>query len=250
MPIVAHLTDLHLDHHPGNLDVALAQLDGESVDLVLVGGDNGGDDGIRRTVEAIAARFPDAPVGWVLGNHDLWGRSIEDVFDDHSFDRATYLEHRNLELDFCTVVGTYGHYDYSGGHPDLGHDVYESFTDGRYVWNDHRIDRAGLTNPAIARRLADRFAARYRAAVERRRPILCVTHTLPFVSPLPDDRRSFATAYIFNSLVGDVIDAADVKPQAVFCGHSHRPRTWSELGFPVINPGSDYRSVRTTVWPL
>ncbi len=247
---VAHLTDLHLDRYPGNLDVAIRQIRGRSIDLLLVGGDNGRDEGIRRTVAELGVHFPETPVAWVFGNHDLWGRSISDVFDDHSCDRATYLEHHNLDLDYCTVVGTYGHYDYSGGSPDLDHDVYESFTDGRYIWNDHLIDRQGSTNPEIAQTLATRFAARYQSAVARGLPILCLTHTVPFTTALPKDRRSFVTAYIYNSLVGEVIDGADTKPHAIFCGHTHRPRTWSGLGFPVINPGSDYTRVRTTVWPF
>lgn len=248
MTTVAHLTDLHLDRYPRNLDIAVRQIRGRPIDLLLVGGDNGRDKGIRRTVGELGVHFPETPVAWVFGNHDLWGRSISDVFDDHSFDGATYLDHHNLELDGCTVVGTYGHYDYSGGSLDLGHDVYESFTDGRSIWNDRLIDRNGATNPEIARDLANRFGARYQSAVARRLPILCLTHTLPFVSPLPDDRRSFVTAYLFNSLIGDVIHASPVKPLAIFCGHIHRPRTWDDLGFPVINPGSDYTSVRTTVW--
>jgi len=245
---VAHLTDLHLDRHPGNLDAALAQIRDRRVDLLLVGGDNGQEAGIRHTVESLAAVFPRTPIGWVLGNHDLWGRAISEVFADHSFGPATYLEHHNLDLDACTVVGTYGHYDYSGGMPDLGEDAYESFTDGRLVWNDHLIDRQGSTNPAIARRLADGFSRRYKAAIARRRPIVCLTHTVPYVLQMPDERRSFVTAYIFNALVGAAIDAAPVKPVALFCGHSHRARTWTGAGFPVINPGSDYRDVRTAVW--
>lgn len=248
MTTIAHLTDLHLDRYPGNLDVAMGQLRAHTIDLVLVGGDNGRDDGIRKTVAALEAHFPAAPIGWVFGNHDLWGRAFTDLFGDHSFRQATYLEHHNLDLDFCTVVGTYGHYDYSGGARSLGDDVYESFTDGRHVWNDHRIDRQGSTNPEIARTVASRFAARYQSAARRGLPIVCLTHTLPFVRPLPDDRRSFVTAYLFNSLVGDVIDSADDKPHAVFCGHTHRPRTWSHDGFPLINTGSDYTRVRTTVW--
>lgn len=121
MPTLIHVTDLHLDHWPGNLDAMLDLIRDVPADLVLIGGDNGDDAGLAATVGAIRRVHPGAAIGWIMGNHDLWQRLYTHLWDDFPEVPATYLELHNLETAYCTVVGTYGHYDYSGGTTDLSH---------------------------------------------------------------------------------------------------------------------------------
>lgn len=244
---IAHVTDLHLDHFPDNLAAAVTLLGSDPVDLCLVGGDNGDDAGIAATVRSLLTVHPDARVGWVMGNHDLWHKPYTHLWREVPDVAATYLEMGNLDLDSCTVVGTYGHYDYSGGTAALSHETYENYTDGRVVWNDRFIDHAGRTNPDIAREIADRFRSRYRAAVARGRPIVLLTHTWPF-APTDARLRSFTSAYVSNQLIGDILLASETRPAVAFCGHTHQPARWDEFGFPMINTGSDYREVRVTRW--
>jgi len=249
MTTLAHLTDLHLDHWPANLDAALELLAGTDPDVVLIGGDNGNDDGLRRSVEAIRRSWPRADIAWVMGNHDLWRRPYRHLWSVFPDIAATHLEGGNLETATCTVVGTYGHYDYRGGLATIPFEQYETYTDGRHVWNDRFIDRLGRTNPQIAAEIAEGFGARYRAAIARGLPVVVLSHTWPF-APTDDWYRTFFGAYGSNQLIGDCILAETPLPAVLFCGHSHRVDRWDAFGFPMINTGSDYRKVRVTVWDL
>ena len=71
--------------------------------------------------EGLRKRF-DCPIGFVLGNHELWGKNIgihsEELLNKLFLDLAdkynlTYLENENLVVENMTFIGTYGHYDYS-----------------------------------------------------------------------------------------------------------------------------------------
>ena len=249
MKTLIHLTDLHLDGWPHNLDAAVELVGNLPADLFLVGGDNGDRSDIAATVAALRKVQPGAAIGWVMGNHDLWGGSIDRLWEDPHLPDATYLELVNLETDFCTVVGSYGHYDYTGGDRSISIDDYEAYRYGSLGWGDYRIERGGRTNPEIAAEVADRFSNRYRAAVERGLPIVVVTHTLPFVE-LCAFERSFYGAYGTNAALGRCLLDAPRTPAVLFCGHTHNPIRSSAFGFPMINTGSDYDAVRITRWEL
>ncbi|QDU59186.1 Calcineurin-like phosphoesterase [Planctomycetes bacterium Pan216] len=251
MPTIVHLTDLHLDEWLNNLEIALGfeELREITADVVLIGGDNGMPDDVARTVGEVRERWPSCSVGWVMGNHELWHQRYDILWKQPSPEGAVYLEERNLETPSCTVVGSYGHYDYSGGDPEIPVEDYEAYRHGGLGWNDWLIDRRGKTNPEIAAEVAHRFERRYDAALARGRPVIVVTHTLPFVE-LCGWPRSFYGAYGTNSLLGKIILARDPKPAALFCGHTHKPLRTEVFGFPMINTGSDYEEVRVTVWEL
>ena len=246
---LVHITDLHIDSRPANFTAMLDLVRDIPADLYLIGGDNGNDDGLAKTVDALRLLRPSAAIAWVMGNHDLWYRPYTHLWDEFPELPATYLELHNRETDYCTVIGTYGHYDYSGGTPELSHEQYETFTDGRHIWNDRFIDRQGKTNLEIAREVACRFHDRYRAAVSRGLPIVVLTHTWPF-APTEARRRSFVSAYCCNQLIGDILVSEAVRPEVLFCGHTHRPRRSDAFGFPMVNTGSDYGEVRITQWNI
>lgn len=249
MTTLAHITDLHLDHWPNNLDAAMELLNGANLDLILIGGDNGNDDGLLRTIDGCKRGWPNAEVAWVMGNHDLWHRPYSDLWNSFEQVPATYLELQNLETNYCTVVGTYGHYDYRGGLATVPFEQYETFTDGKHTWNDRYIDRLGQTNPQIAAEIAERFRERYSSAITRRLPIIVLSHTWPF-APTDETFRSFFGAYGSNQLIGDIIISHSIRPSVLFCGHTHHAARWDEFGFPMINTGSDYQEVRVTKWDL
>ena len=242
MTTVVHISDLHLERFPANLPAALKLVGDQPVDLFLVGGDNGGRSGIDKTVGAVRERWPQVPIGWVMGNHDLWEQPYTYLWESFDDLPATYLETANLELAGLTVVGTYGHYDYSGRDSSIPLVCFENYTFRNLRWNDHFIERGGRSDPEIAGEIAEQFLQRYRAAVIRALPIVVLTHTSPF--PPPDVlRRSFVSGYCVNSKIGDVLLAAQRPPSVVFWGHTHRRSETAPHGFPMINPGSDYREV-------
>jgi 3',5'-cyclic AMP phosphodiesterase CpdA len=249
MATLVHITDLHLDQWPNNLAAMLDLVRDIPADLFLIGGDNGSEDGLAKTVAALRELRPAAAIAWIMGNHDLWFRPYNHLWSEFKHVPATSLELENLETDFYTVTGTYGHYDYSGGTSELSHEQYETFTDGYHIWNDRYIDRLGKTNPQIAREIADRFQTRLATAVSRGLPVIVLTHTWPF-APTEAHYRSFTSAYCCNQLIGDLLLSTAIKPHVLFCGHTHQPARWDEFGFPIVNTGSDYREVRVTRWEI
>jgi len=247
MPKIIHMTDLHIDDWPGNLHEARTRIEDQPVDIFLIGGDNGGDAGIAQIVDLLRRTHPEAEIAWVMGNHDLWGHAIDHLWQDYSHLDACYLEMDNLETRRCTIVGTYGHYDYSGGDPSIDHEAYEQYRFGNMGWNDHYIIRDHRTNPEIAREIADCFAIRYRRALACGLPVIVLMHTLAFTE-LNAWRRNFYGAYGTNSLIGDEILRHNAKPVVLFCGHTHNPIHVETYGFPMINTGSDYNHVRITAF--
>nr|VFK44687.1 MAG: Calcineurin-like phosphoesterase [Candidatus Kentron sp. SD]VFK49590.1 MAG: Calcineurin-like phosphoesterase [Candidatus Kentron sp. SD]VFK79192.1 MAG: Calcineurin-like phosphoesterase [Candidatus Kentron sp. SD] len=247
MPRIIHMTDLHLDDWPGNLPGMVARIEGRAADIFLIGGDNGGEARVVEIVRALRGTHPKAAIAWIMGNHDLWDRPIDDVWRDHVVPGARYLETGNLETDACTVVGTYGHYDHSGGDPNIPDEIYEQYRFGNLGWNDRYILRDHRTNPEIAGEIARRFAVRYRRALARRLPVVVLMHTLAF-EELNAWGRNFYGAYGTNSLIGDEILKYDPKPVVLFCGHTHNPIRVETRGFPMINTGSDYNRVRISTF--
>ena len=243
MTRILHWTDLHLDSAPDNLTAAVAATGDFRPDVVLVGGDNGGPDGLARTAAAARSLGEDVAVAFVHGNHDLWFEPYDRVFAACPVPGLVPLERENLALPGCTVVGSYGHYDHSGGDPAIPDAVYETFRCGRLGWNDHHIDRLGRTNPEIAAELAEGFTERYQAAVQAGLPIVVVTHTLPF-DALNAWPRNFYGAYGTNAAIGRVL--VGHPPALVLCGHTHRHVRRDDFGFPTVNTGSDYAHVRVT----
>ena len=242
MPTIVHLTDLHFERFPANLPAALKLVGDEPVDLFLVGGDNGGYEGIRATVDSLRQRWADVPIAWVMGNHDLWRQSYTHLWGTSDDVPATYLEGGNLDLEYATVVGTYGHYDYSGRDPSIPLICFENYAFSNLRWNDRFIDRCGRRDPEIASEIAERFRLRYRAAIARRLPIVVLMHTCPF-APEEPLRRSFVSGYCVNSKIGDVLASEERLPSVLFWGHTHRRSESDAHGFPMVNPGSDYTKV-------
>ena len=72
VPTLIHITDLHLDICPRNLESMLELVSDTPAELFLIGGDNGGDEGLIKTVESLKNLLPHARIAWIRGNHDLW----------------------------------------------------------------------------------------------------------------------------------------------------------------------------------
>lgn len=82
LPTFVHITDLHLDHWPANLASMIGLIRDIPADLYLVGGDNGNDEGIVRTIEALRNLRPYAGIAWIMGHHDLWHRPYTHLWND------------------------------------------------------------------------------------------------------------------------------------------------------------------------
>ena len=256
MPTLLHLTDLHLDVWPENRAAVerelerLGPVDDSQPLLLLLGGDHGGEPALRQIVALVRRYFPAAQIGWIRGNHDLWGRPYTDLWQPSPDLPATYLELANLDSTACTVVGSYGHYDFSGAPAGVSPEELETDA-GQHdaSQGDRSIDRLGKSHREIASEIADRFAQRYAAAVARSLPIVVLSHTWPF-APLDESLRSLACAYCCNQLLGDVILSHAKRPVVLLCGHTHATARWDAFGFPMLSTGSGRAQVQIARWEI
>ena len=76
---IAWITDIHLDFlSPGGVEAFLGRLRAEEPEAVLVGGDIGTASTFP-TFLTTMAEWLERPIYFVLGNHDFYGGSIEEV---------------------------------------------------------------------------------------------------------------------------------------------------------------------------
>jgi 3',5'-cyclic AMP phosphodiesterase CpdA len=231
------ITDAHLDVLPSSEPrrfgerVSAQHADAEA--LVLTG-----DIAQRTSLQRCLVDFVEGwgrSVYFVLGNHDLWGGSMEDAARAaHAVETATERRARWLttagvvELSPETVlVGHDGWYDARLGAPETTPVELPDF----YVIDELKgLGRRELL--ARVRSMADRAAAEaepvLRAAAERSRRVAFATHVPPFreacwhQGAISDDQW---LPWFTSKAMGDVLLAvADAHPQTVFavlCGHTH-----------------------------
>lgn len=260
------LFDLHYEDDPSSrrkLDSVVSTP--EDFDAVLLGGDNAelsnGLHNHRVLFGTLRDRF-NCPHGFVLGNHELWGRIanisskklLEDIFpklgEEYGF---TYLERANLTSQGITFVGTYGHFDYSflRKNTEISRDLLEGgifVREGRKItWQDiHLMDWEGRNNEEVCRELVDEFERRLRGAKSEKK--VTISHTLPrlALNSWPDSpEQRFMEAYSGSDLIGNVLER---NPSLYhFCGHTHR-RAVATIGkTEVLNVGADYNLLKYAI---
>jgi hypothetical protein len=223
---------------------------------------------------------PATPIAICLGNHDLWGskRALRKALNPEDLQARFWqpaaakhgvclLDAGNADLDDFTIVGAYGHYDYSFACPALKLGTNEISTgdyqrgcppDSRLFWNDRRwmpCDRGDIPE---ALRQAETFGSRFAMAAARRKPILVATHTAPFEELIgyPIDaakEESFFRAYSGSSHMGTAIARHSAGIAFVACGHTHCAvgpvrHSGTDDHFLIANIGSDYGSPQAVVF--
>ena len=100
----------------------------------------------RVLFDRLKRRF-ECPTGFVVGNHELWGRLgnissqklLNEIFpalaEKYNF---VYLEQKNLDIDDISFIGTYGHFDYSLLQPNKGV-LIEDLLKGTFITEGKRI---------------------------------------------------------------------------------------------------------------
>src|SRR3989344_8964780 len=121
------LFDLHYQHNNSisreKLNI-ITEIEGD-FDSLLLGGDNAelsSDLQNHRILFGELKRRFKCPIGFVVGNHELWGKLsnsssyklLYEVFPALGKEyNLVYLEQYNLDIGDNTFIGTYGHFDYS-----------------------------------------------------------------------------------------------------------------------------------------
>jgi predicted MPP superfamily phosphohydrolase len=248
VPRIAFTSDIHVDHHAEVIARVAARTRELEADALIVAGDVTPD--LGRLAETLRALRDAAPrVAFLAGNHDLWSR------EGGPDSRARYLDvipgvcaragvaclhHEAVVLDGASIAGQTGWYDYSLRDPshesEIALDAYRRGRFGRLVWTDKRFIRwPGLEladGTADDEALADWMSARLARALldaPRDRPLVAVTHMLPFGELAP--RRplpwGFVRGFLGAATLGASIAAAVEQgaPVAyVVSGHTHFAR--------------------------
>ncbi len=237
----------------------------EGIDAIVLGGDNAeiswNLNEHKVLINKLRKRFGATPIAFVLGNHELWGqwlhwpvkRLLEETFPAFAQrESLVYLERQNLGLNGVTIVGTYGHYDYSLGRTDKGvtldHITRGEKRFGRYViqWGDkQQIDTQGRTDTDICEKLVKAFSDRMQTAIGE---VISISHTVPSKELIghPDSpEQDFLGAYSGSTRIGEVIKK--YRGFLHLCGHTHAKAEGKIGKTRVINVGADYDLLRYAI---
>jgi Icc protein len=231
---VAWLTDIHLNFlNPALLGAFLKTLQQANPDVFLISGDIGEALELSRYLQLLATHLPQ-PVYFVLGNHDFYYGSIDQVRREvdvlaQSTPNLTYLSTAAV-IELTPTVGLVGH----DGWADLQHGDFARSS----VWmNDYNLifdlmgkKKIGLWPSMI--RLGEEAAAHLGrvlpVALERYPHVYVVTHVPPFKEACWHEGRISDDEWLPHftcKAVGDMLlEIAGTHPQnqiTVLCGHTH-----------------------------
>jgi Icc-related predicted phosphoesterase len=243
---LAWLTDIHLDHVDDRGALLWGKVKSMKPDVVLLTGDIADGATVGAAVEAAADRTG-VPVLFVLGNHDCYGRSIQEA-------RSEMQGRVRGVHELCWLAGA-GVVSLGRATAIVGHDAWADGrlgnVDGSTIrLNDWQLvaDLAGISHRERVdrlRRLGDETAEFLRrelaSAARRHRHALVLTHPPPFACAskylgLPSSADWLP--WLVCAAAGDaILDVAAVFPDrrfTVLCGHTHgharaRPRANVEV---------------------
>lgn len=204
-----------------------------SPDAVLIGGDISDASGLKGHLKIIE-RCLECPVYFVLGNHDFYGGSIEDVRSvvqtlAEEYGRLNWLSASGA-VELTENTGLIGHDGWSDGRLGQGERSQVLLNDYFYIREFKNLshhDRFGMLN-----RLGDQ-AAKYfmdllAAAAERFGNLLLLTHVPPYREScwyegvVSDDAHlpHFACQAV-GEVITDVMRNYPERKLTVLCGHTH-----------------------------
>lgn len=226
--------DIHLDFlERDSVDRFLRSVADESPDVVLVGGDISTarqiTDHLRRMEELI-----DAPILFVLGNHDFYHGSIHEVRR-----QVGQLCAQSQRLHWLNEAGVY---PLSRRTALVGHDGWGDAREGNYQNSPVELsdfflidELTGLTREdlvRVLRELGDESAAHFRTvlpqALASHRKVVVLTHVPPFREATwyegeisNDNWLPFFCGTAAGDVLKDIMSAHPGGELTVLCGHTH-----------------------------
>lgn len=231
----------------------------EKADCVLLCGDNAtliyNFENHRQLFRLLKKKFK-CPIGFVLGNHELWrsqtyyGKIIYNYFNKLAEEEGVaYLENKNLKIKDWIIAGTYGHYDYSLGKTEDGitkknfeNGVAE--IEGRLIrWLDKKFINLGdKTDEQICFQILDKFEKRIPKNTDK---IITISHTLPNMDVCghkKSKKQNFLGAFSGTKRLEKILENYPIKYH--FCGHTHAKAQTKINSTQVFNVGSDYEDIK------
>lgn len=240
MARIVWLTDLHLNFlAPEEAEAFVDRVVALRPDAVLIGGDFGEATDLPQQLQTLDESLQ-APLFFVLGNHDYYHGSIEQVRQDVAAlcRQRPRLAHLNTlaPLELAPGVGLVGHDGWADGR--VG-----DYERSLVMMNDYRlIQELAAVNKRdrlpLLRRLADEAADHIRQvlpqALDRWPTVFLLTHAPPFRQACwheggtSDDE--WAPHFVCQAMGEAILEAAELRPQRrliVLCGHTHSPGEFS-----------------------
>ncbi len=234
MTRIAWLTDIHLNFlRPVQFEKFYQQIKDAKPDCILISGDISEAPRLKYTFQQFEARLP-YPIYFVLGNHDYYGASIEDVHtlvQDITHDSSTlhWLNHSGI-AELAPNVGLIGHDGWADGR-------YGDYEGSRVMLNDYVAIR-DFVSMTKARRLnlLNELGDEVAHYVEQWLPkafarydhVFFMTHVPPFAEACVHDSQSYNDDWLphfASKAVGDallrVMRMHPAKKLTVLCGHTH-----------------------------
>ncbi len=255
------------------------ELAGRRLDLLVIAGDLAENQGLtgpniganHRKLLQLLRESVSCPIAFCAGNHDVWSRDAsvdskrvyDSVLPSVAAETGTvYLDASNLVSEDLAVVGCYGHFDYSlrteglefYGMPVL-QEHYEAQTPPGYrepVWMDRLMMSWGMPDREVCKFVCDSAAQRMKEALEERKSILFVSHTVPREEVNGHRSSSSAVSRFLNAFSGtvrleEIVRLAVSQGAQVLSvsGHTHKavPLTVIE-GAKYLNVGGTYGKPR------
>jgi predicted phosphodiesterase len=235
MKKIAWLSDIHLNFLPAEaVREFMAQVLSDNPDLVVISGDIAEADTLARYLRMLA-EWLQRPVYFVLGNHDFYRSSIDQVRQDveelsRNWQYLHYLPRQGVvELTPTTAMV---------GHDGWGDSRYGNYEESDLMLSDFLFIQELLGCGREGRRsvledLGDEAAQYLRLhleqALERYRHVIVATHVPPFEEAClrenADVPRERILPYYACKAVGDMLlELMDARPDnkiTVLCGHTH-----------------------------
>ncbi len=234
MTRVAWLTDIHLNFlRPVQLDKFYQLIRSSEPDCVLISGDITEAPRLQYTLKHLESHLP-YPVYFVLGNHDFYGASIEDVHTlvhdiTCNSPKLHWLNEAGI-VQLAPNVALIGHDGWSDGR-------YGDYASSKVMLNDYLAirDFVGMTKVQrleLLNKLGDSAACYVQEwlpkALELYDHVFFMTHVPPFAESCVHEGQPLDTDWLphFSSkAVGDALITVmrdyPAKNVTVLCGHTH-----------------------------
>jgi predicted phosphodiesterase len=226
------LSDLHLEFQDWNPP------DTEADIIVLAGDIHSG----TRGVEWARRQFPITPVLYVPGNHEFYGRNIEETLSDLQKTGRRFgvdvLHGRGVTIGGARFLGATLWTDFALHGGDAA-SLRRAMADAQYGMSDFRLIRRGthgLFRPEHARamHLEQVCWMRERLADEFNGPTVVVTHHLPHPRSI---HPKYSGSALNPSFASDLSDIVAPPIAAWIHGHTHESCNYLESGTRVVcNP--------------
>ena len=235
MKRVAWATDLHLEFttSTSEINILCESIIAQDAEALLIGGDTGTANSLRRYLQMLEEHLQ-LPIYFVLGNHDCYGGSIEEMYSVAASLAQNSRWLRWLPLEGCVRLapntGLVGHGAWADGRLGNGVNSQVLLNDFAYIQ-----EFSGLShNKRFAKLndLGDQAAKYFRKilpeVVEHYRNLLLLTHVPPFEDAcwhegqISDDE--FLPHFTCQAVGEVLIDMMQSRPECnltVLCGHTH-----------------------------